>query len=326
MNNADRFRQIRESMEGLEAEPEIEGGHEEVSGGSETPPAEEGDEITAPSLGEAGEAGEASEAGLAEVELEAPEGAAPTIPEVEGFELEAEPEICCPPELTAEVAEIVHGRDDRVRVWNTRAYPWRTICHLQIRAANGRQFICTGSFIGPRVVLTAGHCIYLRGNGGWARSIRVIPGRNASTEPFGSATATRYISVKGWVQDGNSNYDYGVIILPSNRRLGNTVGWMGLANLSFFSLLWLRVNGSGYPGDKPYGTQWWNANNILAVTGRRFYYRIDTAGGQSGSPVWRYRNGQRHIVGIHTTGSPVWNGATRIVKRVFDNLVKWKNM
>jgi V8-like Glu-specific endopeptidase len=88
----------------------------------------------------------------------------------------------------------------------------------------------------------------------------------------------------------------------------------------------LLVNSSGYPGDKPTGTQWWNANRILSVSSRRIYYQIDTAGGQSGSPVWRYRNGKRHIIGIHTTGGAPFNGATRIIKPVFDNLVKWKNL
>jgi V8-like Glu-specific endopeptidase len=58
----------------------------------------------------------------------------------------------------------------------------------------------------------------------------------------------------------------------------------------------LRINSSGYPGGKPYGTQWWNSNNILAVTARCVYYRIDTYFGQSGSPNWRYKNGKRHIV------------------------------
>ena len=176
------------------------------------------------------------------------------------------------------------------------------------------------------MVLTAGHCLYLHGNGGWARRIYVSPGRNASSRPFGTAVGTRFISVNGWVNSRSSNYDYGVIVLLSNQRLGNSVGWMGLANLSFWSLLGLRINSSGYPGDKPYGTQWWNSNRILAVTGRRIYYRVDTAGGQSGSPDWRYRNGQRHIVAIHTTGGSVYNGGTRINSSVFSNLVNWKNI
>jgi len=320
----ERWKQIETAIEREEAEAEVEGGHNEAEGGSQIPPAEEPDELTAQQTRDGGET-------AAGIEVES--GAAPAIREVEGFfqgeGRVAERSIVRERQAVVEAAEaleVVHGADDRVRVWGTTAYPWRTICHLYIVAQNGRVFGGTGAFIGPRVVLTAGHCVYLHGDGGWARSITVTPGRNASSQPYGSVVATQYRSVQGWTNGPNSNYDYGVIILPGNQSLGNTVGWMGLANLSFWSLLGLNVNTSGYPGDKPYGTQWWNSNNILAVTDRRLYYRIDTYGGQSGSPVWRYSNGQRHIVGIHTTGASLWNGATRICSPVFNNLVAWKNL
>lgn len=224
-----------------------------------------------------------------------------------------------------EAIERVFGRDDRVRVGNTTAYAWRTLCKLEITAANGMRFGCSGSFIGPRTILTNGHCVFMHDHGGWARKIRVVPGMNGAAEPFGAAESSHFISVSGWTRDRSSNYDYAVIILPPSAKLGNTVGWMGLASLSFFSLMGLRVNNAGYPGDKPYGTQWWNANNVLAVTDRRVYYRIDTFNGQSGSPVWRFRDGKRHIVAVHNTGGALFNGSVRLVKPVFDNLVKWKN-
>jgi V8-like Glu-specific endopeptidase len=318
-----RWKQIEEGIEAEEEEAEIEGGHDEVAGGSEMPPADEIDRLTPP---EVGEAGGGAEAAVSEAQVEMPSGTTENPQEIEGGfteeEMRTEFKIeCCP-----QFAEIVHGADDRVRVGDTRPYPWRTICHLEITTKTGGKGTCTGAFIGPRVVLTAGHCLYLHGYGGWAKSIKVIPGRNASQQPYGSAVGTYYISTKGWVDKANSNYDYGVIVLPSNQKLGNTVGWMGLANLSFWSLLGLLVNSSGYPGDKPYGTQWWNANRILAVSSRRIYYQIDTYGGQSGSPVWRYKNGKRHIIAIHTTGGAPFNGATRITDPVFDNLVKWKNL
>lgn len=336
MSQEERWLEIEHGIQNEEEMGEVDGGHDEVFGGSEAPPPDEIDELTPPEIGESGGAGteadtseeaeQITDSEQAEVYTETPAGVPSTPQEVEGFlseeamlqELTVE---CCP-----EFLEIVHGRDDRVRVWNTRPYPWRTICHLEITTKTGGRGTCTGSFIGPRVVLTAGHCLYLHGSGGWARSIRVIPGRNVAHEPYGAAVGTYYISTKGWVNNRNSNYDYGVIVLPSNKKLGNTVGWMGLASLSFGSLLGLLVNSSGYPGDKPYGTQWWNSNRIMAVTTRRIYYQIDTYGGQSGSPVWRYKNGQRHIIGIHTTGGAPYNGATRIVKPVFDNLVKWKKL
>jgi glutamyl endopeptidase len=301
--------------ESEEAKVQGDDGHEPLSSGTQTQPDDELDEL---SDGEAGDATPATGTGEAPSETYVESSITEDLFEVEGFDPETT-------EFANEQFERIHGRDDRVRVYGTRTFPWRTICKLEITAANGRRFGCTGSMIGSRVVLTNGHCVFLHDNGGWARSIRVIPGKNGSSEPFGSATSSHFHSVRGWTRDRSSNYDYAVIILPSNNRLGNRTGWMGLANLSFFSLLGLRINSSGYPGDKPNGTQWWNSNNILAVTARRVYYRIDTYFGQSGSPNWRYKNSKRHIVAVHNTGGSVMNGGVRLSKPVFNNLVSWKN-
>lgn len=323
-------------------------GHEIVSGGSMSAEAldQEADELVD---GNAGQEAGASEDDEAYTESQGETNGASTALEVEGRDpriTESEMPVPPPPGVLtveeamdteslaipqsveaeiSELLEIVHGRDDRVRVYGTTRYPWRTICKLEITAADGSRWRCSGAFIGPRTVLTNGHCVYMHKRGGWVKQVRVIPGKNGSGEPFGSAVGTFYHSVKGWTKSRSSNYDYAVIVLPSNKKLGNRVGWMGLANLSYFSLLGLRVNNSGYPGDKPGNYQWWNANNILAVTSRRVYYRIDTFGGQSGSPVWRYKNQKRHIVAVHNTGGSPFNGAVRIVKPVFNNLVSWKN-
>ena len=53
-------------------------------------------------------------------------------------------------------------------------------------------------------------------------------------------------------------------------------------------------------------------------------YEIDTWGGQSGSPVWEMAaDGSRYGVAIHSWGTEVNNGAARITKDVFDNIVMW---
>ena len=221
--------------------------------------------------------------------------------------------------------EVVIGTDDRKKITATKQYPWRTICSLKIKAKDGTNWIGTGFLIGPRTVITAGHVVYLHNHGGWAKSIEVMPGRNGSSKPYESCESSHLHSVKGWTRNKKRINDYGAIILPSDCKYGNNVGYFGFANYSLFNLLGLKVNLSGYPGDKPSGTQWWHCRRINFVTSRTLIYNIDTAGGQSGSPVWKYKNGKRYVVGIHTNGSSSGNSATRITAPVYKNLKNWKN-
>lgn len=227
-------------------------------------------------------------------------------------------------DLPEAALEIVLGQDDRVEVTNTEAYPWRCICSLNINAADGRSFIGTGWLISPRVVLTAGHCVFMHDAGGWASSIEVIPGRRGAHRPYGSATTSALRSVQGWTQNQDSDFDYGAILLPEANRYGDQLGWFGYSTRTDEELESGVVNLSGYPGDKPSGTQWFHSLAVDSHTERKFKYQIDTFGGQSGAPVWQLRSdGGRYGVGIHTSGHISGNSATRITRGVFDNIVGW---
>lgn len=231
-------------------------------------------------------------------------------------------ELCeCVPEKVQ--IETVCDRDDRVEVVNTTVAPWRWLCQLIITFPNNARSRCTGWFIGPKTVMSAGHCVYSKANGGWARQIEVIPGMKGSIRPFGSMVGTVFRSVTGWTQKQDQNFDYGCIILP-NDSLGRLVGWFGFAALTDASLNNLLINNSGYPGDKPFGTQWFNAGRVTKITNRKIYYMIDTFGGQSGSPTWRTVAGQRQAVGIHAYGGCP-NSSTRINTEVYNNMMTWRN-
>lgn len=224
------------------------------------------------------------------------------------------------------VSEVIIGTDDRVRISPTTAFPWRAICALRITAKDNTKWIGTGWLVSPRTVITAGHCVYLHDHGGWPKSIEVIPGLNDTTRPFGSGVATSFRSVQGWVNSKKREYDYGAIILPSSRRLGDKTGVFGFAVRDNNYLMNAYLNLSGYPGDKGGNQQWFMARKAKSVAPRVIYYEIDTMGGQSGSPVWVKVGNARYAVGIHTNGFSAGNSATRIVTPVFNNIQTWKNM
>jgi glutamyl endopeptidase len=226
----------------------------------------------------------------------------------------------------SEVQEVIIGTDDRIRVHSTGSYPWRAICALRMTAANGRRFIGTGWMISPRTVITAGHCVFMHNEGGWARTVEVIPGLNDASRPYGSCSSSQLRSVTGWTQSRDRRFDYGAIILPANCRLGEQTGWFGFANRNDAFLQTAKLNLSGYPGDKGGSQQWFMAERTKFLTDRIITYEIDTMGGQSGSPVWVLQNNVRYAVGIHTNGHFTGNSATRIQSNVFERLEAWRQL
>lgn len=222
--------------------------------------------------------------------------------------------------------ENILGTDDRTRINPTTSYPWRAICALRIRSKTGKNFVGTGWLISARTVITAGHCVYMQNEGGWAESIEVIPAMNGNLRPYGSGFAASFRSTTGWTNSANRDFDYGAIILGGNYRPGDTAGFFGFATRNDSDLQNFTLNLSGYPADKGAAQQWFMARKPSAVSGRVITYQIDTFGGQSGSPVWFLQNGNRYAIGIHTNGHNSGNSATRIITEVYNNLTTWKNL
>jgi glutamyl endopeptidase len=222
--------------------------------------------------------------------------------------------------------ETVHGPDDRVQITTTGQYPWRAIASLLITAHDNSTWIGTAWFISPRTLITAGHCVFIKDSGvpgrdGWVKKINVMPGRNGNTLPYGSVTSTVFKSVNGWTEDGDENFDYGAIVLPT--PLGETVGVFGIGVYPDDELENLAINISGYPGDKPSGTQWFDARVVAQVNARKVYYDIDTAGGQSGAPVVRILDGNRIGIAVHAYGGATSNSGTRINAEVHQRMKSW---
>jgi len=223
--------------------------------------------------------------------------------------------------------ETVIGTDERIRISDTEKYPWRISASLLITAADNSQWIGTGSFISARTLVTAGHCVYIKNSGvpgrdGWVKKIQVMPGRNENNLPYGGMTATEFFSVKGWGDAGEENYDYGAIILPAS--FPQNLGHFKFGVYDDAILLGNIANVEGYPGDKPSGTLWYDKREISNVNPAKVFYAADTAGGQSGCPVYIIEDGERRGIAIHTYGGRTANSGTRISTQVFDNLVAWK--
>lgn len=229
--------------------------------------------------------------------------------------------------------ESVIEEDTRQRILDTELLPWRMICALRMFAPGGGGAIGTGWLAGPRTIVTAGHCVHhMTFFGGWAERIEVSAGRDGAEFPFNTVSTTRFSSVDKWVADADPDFDIGCIHL--DQPLGKAAGWFAIASLPHDELMSHMVNISGYPSDRGAGTeQYFQKNRILNVGERRIFYDVDTAGGQSGAPVWIQENGDDPplVVGIHaygTGGTPfdlgiTANSAPRIIPEVFDQITAW---
>lgn len=232
--------------------------------------------------------------------------------------------------------ESVIDADERVRIIDTDLHPWRMICALRMYAPSGAAAIGTGWFVGPRTVVTAGHCVFSNSFfGGWVGTIEVIPGLNgtgSNARPYGSVTSSRVSSVDRWVESEDPDFDIGCIHLDVDA--GTKVGWFSVGALPPADLEGYLVNVSGYPADRGAGNeQYHSRNRIVRVSERRLFYEVDTYAGQSGAPVWIHeKEGSPPIaVGIHaygTGGTPAnfkitANSAPRVIPEVLNKMKEW---
>jgi len=272
-----------------------------------------------------------------------------TLPSLESeWEMEGESEWEA---VQREIEREIIGKDQRVLVPNTRAFPFRFICNIEFKGWPG----CTGTLIAPSTVLTAGHCLRRFK----ASEIRVIPGRQGSLEPLPASGAARLFVMPGW--SAVTPTDIGIIHLT--HPIGKSVGYWSVpfrrmrgddrgTSISTRPLPVeagkLKINLSGYPADMPpsgkgcrtsaktslchntglgapgrsrlCGAYQYRAyDRTVAVKGQLLHYLDDTCPGHSGSPVWVKRvpeHGGRVMVGVHLGVSGGSNVAARITPAV----------
>lgn len=233
---------------------------------------------------------------------------------------------------SADLRNIIVGVDNRTRIAATQSFPWRCICNLEILSRDGRSFFATGWLAAPRLVVTAGHCVFHNEVlGGWAKSILIIAGRNGSVRPFGTMIGKRFSCPAPWRQDALANYDLGCIHL--DEPLGESLGYFSITAKSANMLRGAVVNLAGYPGDKGGKHLYHDANAISEVGAQTVTYLADARPGQSGSPVWVQQHSRDHpqVVGIHSGAVPLdrarpqLNNAIKISNRIVNMLQEWKN-
>ncbi|MBY8989412.1 MAG: trypsin-like serine protease [Candidatus Lokiarchaeota archaeon] len=181
----------------------------------------------------------------------------------------------------------VSGTDDRVRITPTTSYPWSSIVKIFVSWDDYNTY-GSGTMIDKNHVLTAGHCVYSQERGGWANSVKVVPGADNGNEPFGHAWAINMRTYTRWISDEDRNHDFAVLTL--DRDIGLQTGWMELYTTSPWNPIYTGIfNTAGYPYDLDNGKNLYSTHDHgIDAHEYTHSYCLDIEGGQSGSPVYRY--------------------------------------
>ncbi|NER98354.1 MAG: trypsin-like serine protease [Symploca sp. SIO1B1] len=216
-----------------------------------------------------------------------------------------------------------------------RAYPYRAVGKLFF-TDNGRNAVCSASVIGPRIILTAGHCVH-RGSGGsngFFSNFVFVPSYRDGTAPYRRWTWRSVVTTGEWASSNNrvpNSADFAIIEVNDQfvngriRRIGDITGYLGYRTQR---LIPNHATLLGYPGNLD------NGQKMHQVTAESFrtngsntvIYGSDMRGGSSGGPwVQNFgvaalgqtnglEQGQNQVIGVTSYGrvsiGPLYQGSS----------------
>ena len=233
---------------------------------------------------------------------------------------------------------VLDPTDRRKRVFNTTLWPhcaYGIIKVIEIKTGNCLSF-GTGTMIGPTLVLTAAHNLFLKAKdeNGHEREVEVsksthevifIPAANGSEAPYGILKVIAYQYPEEYNNDKDE--DYAVLVLEEN--ISEETGYFGLHAIPENQAAEYQKKEFelyGYPIGKD-DQQWGMKGNVDEIGTKSIKYsEIETSPGHSGGGLY-YKEpcGSLQVVGVHTeyNHDEGKNVSTRLSVNRVREIVSW---
>lgn len=213
--------------------------------------------------------------------------------------------------------------------------PYSNIGFLLTTWADGTKTYGTCTLVGLNDILTATHCVYNPGKGGWAAGFSFNFGAdyNSTTqrwESYGSVVDYTQWVATAWL-DSFTDADNGtmtpiesqwdVALIGIDQAVGDTLGWLGMS--AGFNSGLAYADAVGYPTD---GTGMMIEKSVAVIANGAWYEssKYVLGPGSSGGPLLASSDGSTRdtVIGVKSTGiywadlSTVWD---ELIKAMADN-------